>query len=729
MPEDRLATAPMIAAVQACGRLLPPAMLESAGQVLPQQGWPAALADDLAMLMFSSGSTGEPKGVRLTHRQLLCNLAQLAERSQLRCSDRSLSWLPLTHDMGLVLFHLCHTLAGLAQFKMTPLAFARDPLKLLEHISRHCITVTGMPNFGFDQLARAAARCPQGAWNLGSLRLVYNGAEPIDPELCRRFAAQFAPHGLAPHAISPGWGIAEASVVASAFPHTSLRLREGIPSRWVEAGASLRVGEPVRDGRPGEKASLELAALGPPVRGLEMRVLDDAGHELQAGHLGHLEIRGPNVSAGYYGAADTPWCATGDLGFVDTHGWVYLSGRAKDMLLLNGSNHFSNDIESALCRSLDWPVGQLAVVGVADPVRRIERVVAFFRHARSDGDADARAASLRNALESHLAYPVAAAIALPALPRTSSGKIRRFALRQALLEGEFDAALTAQAAGAWAGTGCPRALDEVERALVEVLRTLPGADLPATAMDPTLPLSRYGLDSVGFMQLAAALGERDHAQYDPAALIEAASLERIAATLSRARPAPPVPMPALALAALSDRQAALHLGRSLELCPGECPERYAEACWLDLEGELDLVRWIAAANEVLPCHPVLRALLQTGAGEAQWVLGSGPSWQLDHCACDGQVLEDMSLAFACQPIDLERGPLLRLRWLDAGIPAGGGSGRRWRLCLLTHHMVLDGWSLRMLLAQCFARAAGAALPTPQAGLWEEPQAPERAADD
>jgi acyl-CoA synthetase (AMP-forming)/AMP-acid ligase II len=206
-----------------------------------------------------------------------------------------------------------------------------------------------------------------------------------------------------------------------------LRRFADIPSLWISTQDGLPVGSDIRVCLPRASGASEIVALGPPMPGMRVRVLDDAGSSLPAGCLGHIEIQGPNVTRGYFDGPDREWCATGDLGFVH-EGLVYITGRAKDVLFINGRNHFSNDIEAALCKKLQWPANQLAVVGVTHPQRRTEQVVVFFRLERG-ADRKQQAEQMREALEQVLSYPIAGAIGLSALPKTTSGKIRRFALR------------------------------------------------------------------------------------------------------------------------------------------------------------------------------------------------------------------------------------------------------------------------------------------------------------
>ncbi len=671
-------------------------------------------ADDTALLMFSSGSTGDPKGVRLTHRQLLCNLAQIADRSELVSSDRSLSWLPLTHDMGLVLFHLCHTLAGIAQYKMTPLTFARAPGSLLTLASELKASLLGMPNFGFDQLNRLPETDDEH-WQLGSVRLIYNGAEPIDPVLTRRFLARFSRYGLDRHVICAGWGIAEACVVASILSCKQLAAFESLPTCWVGTGSALQVGSPVQICPPETPGALELAALGEPVHGLEVRVLDDTRRPLPLGHLGHLEIRGPNVTRGYYGQPSLDWCPTGDIGFLHD-GIVYLQGRAKDVLFINGRNFFSNDLETALCHATNWPANQLAVVGHTDPLRRTEQVVVFFRHGRSDGDSAPVAMRLQHALELILGYPVAAAIPVSTLPKTTSGKVRRFVLRNALQEGHYDGMLQEAAAVATTPTPIQRPLKQRELVLAELLRPLLGPAHAHTAIDPAVPLSRYGLDSVGYLQLAAAAGTKDGCEYDAAAWMQAGTLEAIVRCMEDTV-VTDTTRETLSVVPLSSRQQVLWLDLQVSPAPpAGLPGRYTEAYWLDLAGELDPDTWLTSARAILDSHPLLSSQLVDGEhGPVLMYLGT-PRYELEHAFCPEENLEARSQEIACLPLDLERGPLLRLYLLQAGT-GSADSKPRWRVCIQTHHLVADGWSLYLLLNQCLRQEPPAQQP---AGLWPEP---------
>lgn len=603
--------------------------------------------------------------------------------------------------MGLVLFHLCHTLAGIAQYKMTPLSFARDPVVLLERSTQYAITLLGMPNFGFDQVLRAAHHAPATNWNLSTVKLIYNGAEPIDPALCRRFIHFFAPFGLSKHVISPGWGIAEASVAATSFGTSQLGQYDGIPSLWVSGLQGMHIGHPIKLAQAGEEGSSELTALGPPMTGLQVRVLDDDGKTLAPSCLGHLEIRGPNVSTAYYDGEDHEWCPSGDLGFVH-QGIVYLTGRAKDVIFLNGRNFYSNDIETALCNALNFPANHLAVVGFHDPQRRVEQMVIFFRYERGV-DREKLAAKLRISLEKQLAYPVMAAIGLAALPKTTSGKIRRFALRQALLRGDYAQELNQSS------VQYQRPYQHREGDIAGLLAPL--LQLNVGALDPDLPLSRFGLDSVGFMQLAFRLQQHYGIAFSALEVVRAENLAGIAQlvdfAMTRKVNATPRGMSGSRVP-LTARQKMLWTASLLE------PEgtTYHETYWLRLKGQLDQERYLHAAKDVIAAHPMLHAIVDDQQELAlELAVSRGCDVSAHHCHASETdlILQRASL----QTFDLRRGPLIRLKLCTDELGQ--------TVWISAHHIITDGWSLHQLLSQIFNVYMGAEPPSQEAQLWfDEP---------
>jgi len=397
---------------------------------------------DLAFIQYSSGSTGDPKGVMLTHRNLTANIASIIEGAAFTDQDSVMSWMPLSHDMGLIGFHLTQLASGINHAIMRTELFARRPLLWLDLASQRRCTVLCSPNFGFQHYLRQYAHRPPQGLDLSSVRLIFNGAEPISAEVCRRFMRTMAPHGLKPSAMFAVYGLAEASLAVSfAMRETSLETVVVDPTR-------LRVGEPVRhEALNGGRVS-ELVKLGLPLSGVELRIVDEAGQTLGERMLGQLLIRGDNVTAGYFRdparsaeiiSADG-WLATGDLGFI-LEGQLVIAGREKDLVIINGQNHYPHDLERIAAEVVDIEANRVAAAGVRGPVADTEELAFFVIHRAGVAEFLPKVIELRRRMLQQTGLEVAHVVPVRQIPKTSSGKLQRYALAKAFELGEFDAPL------------------------------------------------------------------------------------------------------------------------------------------------------------------------------------------------------------------------------------------------------------------------------------------------
>ncbi|MFF6910679.1 amino acid adenylation domain-containing protein [Streptomyces sp. NPDC012389] len=415
--------------------------------------------DEVAFVQFSSGSTGAPKGVEVTHRAVLANLEQMRKASALGADDVVVSWMPYFHDMGLIGTHLAPLAARAKQVKIGPLSFAKRPRIWFEAADRHRATVLSAANFA---LALAVRRVPDevvARLDLSSVRLMLVGAEPIAPAVWREFARTMRPAGLDPAAAQPVYGLAEATLAVT-FPPPG-----EVAEPLVLDRAALSRGEAV-DAVAGEGA-VELMDVGVPVAGCAVRIVDEAGAELGDRRVGHILVSGPQLARGYHGlpgvSADVfagGWLRTGDLGFL-RKGRLCVTGRYKDVLFLNGRTFHAPDMEAVAAATPGLPPGAPAVIGSTDPVTGGERVVVFVPWARPPGEAaevlERVAARVREALL-HDDVRVLA-LAPGAFPRTTSGKLQRQRLRERFeardrgAGAESAAASSAGAGGSLAGAG------------------------------------------------------------------------------------------------------------------------------------------------------------------------------------------------------------------------------------------------------------------------------------
>ncbi|MDQ0988659.1 non-ribosomal peptide synthetase/type I polyketide synthase [Streptomyces sp. V2I9] len=399
----------------------------------------AAGPEDIAFVQFSSGSTGAPKGVEVTHGAVLANLRQIRAASALCADDVVVSWMPYFHDMGLIGTHLAPLAARARQVRIGPLSFAKRPGLWFEVAARHRATVLSAANFA---LALAVRRVPDevlARLDLSAVRLLLVGAEPIAPAVWRAFARKTRPAGLDPAAAQPVYGLAEATLAVT-FPPPG-----EVAEPLVLDRASLSGGVAV-DAEPGEGA-VELMDVGRPVAGCAVRIVDDAGAGLGDRRVGHIMVRGPQLARGYHGLPGVSaevfadgWLRTGDLGFL-RDGRLCVTGRHKDVLSLNGRTFHATDMEEVVAATHGLPSGAPAVIGSSDPVSGAERVVVFVPWARPPRDAatvlDRVAARVREALF----HDDVRVLALPpaAFPRTTSGKLQRRRLRERFEAGEFAA--------------------------------------------------------------------------------------------------------------------------------------------------------------------------------------------------------------------------------------------------------------------------------------------------
>ncbi|MEJ2534202.1 MAG: non-ribosomal peptide synthetase [Gammaproteobacteria bacterium] len=402
----------------------------------------AAQPDDTAFIQFSSGSTSAPKGVVLTHRNVLTNIDGIIQGGGFTDADRSLSWMPLTHDMGLIGFHLNMLAANVEHAIMDTSLFVRRPLLWLEKASELRATVLCSPNFGYKHALKVYESKGLEGVDLSAVRLIFNGAEPISVELAGRFMQAMARHGLRPDAMFCVYGLAEASLAVT-FP------APGAPLASVTAHRhGLNVGEPFREAAATDPDAITFARVGGPIPHCEVRIADDDDAPLGERAVGHVQIRGGNVTGGYYGGAaanaatfaDGGWLRTGDLGFF-VDGELVITGRSKDIIFVNGQNYYPHDLEEIAHQLDGLELGKVAVAGTTGPESGDDRILVFVLHRGDLAALEELARALRGHVNAQTGLEVHEVIPVQRIPKTTSGKVQRHKLVEAFLDGDFDGVL------------------------------------------------------------------------------------------------------------------------------------------------------------------------------------------------------------------------------------------------------------------------------------------------
>lgn len=413
----------------------------------------AVTADEVAYLQYTSGSTRSPAGVVITHDNAVTNARQAIDAYGLhRDRTRSVSWLPLFHDMGLMMSIVLPIVLGNRSVIMDPAAFLRHPDRWLQLMSKHPRAFSAAPNFAFDYCVRRTSGKDKGGLALDQVHTIINGSEPVRPETIERFAQEYAPCGFPPEAHRPSFGLAEATVFVAASP------RRNPVARWFDRDA-LAGGTARLRGADDPRAS-HLAACGTAV-GQHLAIIDPSNGRLRPdGHVGEIWLHGRNIGRGFWNQPEETartfgavingargnlprgnWMRTGDLGLIHD-GELYITGRIKDMIIVDGRNHYPQDIEATV-EEVHPLIRPGCVAAFSVETRDSEGVVVVAGRAAADAGSEADqqnlVAAVRREVSARHGLALEDLVLVPpgAVPRTSSGKVARGACRKRYIEGQL----------------------------------------------------------------------------------------------------------------------------------------------------------------------------------------------------------------------------------------------------------------------------------------------------
>nr|WP_052313046.1 non-ribosomal peptide synthetase [Corallococcus coralloides] len=682
-----------------------------------EDGWrpPVARPDTLAFLQYTSGSTGMPKGVMLTHGNLLHNLDAIHRSFRASADSVGVIWLPPYHDMGLIGGILEPLNGGFPVTLMSPLTFLRRPLVWLEAISQYKGTISGGPNFAFDLCARRISEEDRARLDLSSWEVAFCGAEPIRTETLERFNRTFGPQGFRAPSLYPCYGLAEGTLIA-----TGVTQGAGASALTLEAEALAR-SRAVRV-EPGTPGSRELVGCGRSMADQSMLIVDPEARTPRAdGEVGEIWLRGPSIAQGYWqrpeqteeafqarlaGTGEGPFLRTGDLGFV-VDGELYVTGRRKDLIILRGRNHYPQDLELTAERAhpaIRPGSGAAFSVDVAGE----ERLVQVHEVSLRDGvDLGPVLAAVRQALsEEHELQPHALLLVEPgSVPKTSSGKIQRRACRESFLDGSLRVVTQWKEGGALeahADVQEDAAPGDTAESMGAWLRSRVAARLRVRPdeVSSTEPITRLGLDSLAAVELSHDIEKGLGIILPMEALLQGPTIAELAGRVLAHRAgsnrlAPPALKPRTReeLPALSFAQQRLWF---LDALVRGSPAYHIPVA-VRLVGPLDVPALQHALDVLVRRHETLRTTFVSRDGvPAQRIHPDLPVTlePVDVSGREDRAQETARLARveAARSFDLETGPLMRALLVKEG------EGEHV-LVVVMHHIVSDGWSMGVMVRE------------------------------
>jgi FkbH-like protein len=671
---------------------------------------PAITDESTAFLQYTSGSTALPKGVMVSHGNILQNERMIQAQFSLSGDSTVVSWLPLYHDMGLIGSLLQPLFVGALGVLMSPSAFLQRPICWLKAISKYRAHCSGGPNFAYDLTVSRTNDDQRKDLDLSAWKVAFNGAEPVRASTIERFSRTFEPYGFRKDSFFPCYGLAEATLIVSGRP--GVKIVENEPGEGADGSARPR----------------QFVSCGVPAVDTQVIIVNPATMESSpAGEIGEIWVQSPSVAAGYWNqkelskqifGASLPdragsFLRTGDLGFlVDEE--LMIAGRLKDLIIIRGENYYPEDLELTASESHAGVRFQQGAAFTAE-IEGSEELVVLQGVDRSHRDNLADVARcVREAISQNHGVQVHTVLLAEsaAIPRTSSGKVQRHMCRAQFLADGFPALLKDAIACRVAGDGSSlpslRSVTE-EGELIpqeEEIRQIVGTAmrLNHACLSPIRPLTEWGLDSVAAAEIHQRLFQRFNADVPVTALLSGASVNDILAMVtvkgcarqtSETQKVGPIKARGEGESHLSVEQQRLWL--LSQVSPQKAA--YNVSAGLPIEGPLKPEVLRQAVQEVVERHEILRAMFRpTSAGpivetatsyEISWnhrvmAAASKKEWE--------QIAWNAGLRHAEIPFDLEKGPLIRFQLLEFG-PAD------FLLLVCAHHIIMDAESFRILFEQ------------------------------
>ncbi len=658
------------------------------------------LPSDLAFIQFSSGSTGDPKGVMLTHKNLLVNINSIIQTTRPTDNDSYLNWMPLTHDMGIIGWHLVPTFVTCDQNIMDTNLFVRHPLVWMHKVNEHQATILASPNFGFRHFLKQYKPDKHQEWDLSHVRLIFNGAEPISTDLTNEFLAEMSKYGLKRISMLPAYGMAEASLVVSLD-----NIDTEFKSIYLNRN-SLSVGEVVEEVEKNDVNGIALVELGQPLIDVYLRICDAHNRELPEGTVGFVQIRGENVTQGYYKnpaatskvMTEDRWLNTGDLGFL-RDGRLFFTGRAKDIIFVNGQNYYPSDLEEVALELQGIELNKIVFCGFTDHQDQREIILACVLFRKNLDSFIPLAIELKEFILSKIGIEITYVIPVKQILRTTSGKLQRYKFVQSYMDGEYK-----------------QVIDEVESRIIEVLSsrkieepTTKNEKIVTHLVSKVLDTDRIGigdnlihlgLNSLKAASLIFAVEEAFDVLIPLRKLFTAPTVKEIAVYIDSLEKSANPSIQRLSQEAyysVSAAQKRVFAANQI----GVDHTGYNLPFMITIEGKIDIKRLTQVFNTLIERHESLRTSFEIMGEEPVQKIWEEVYFNLPYYQISKNELERTVRDFV-QPFDLSKAPLFKACLLQLG-------SKHILICDV-HHIIADASSIEIFIKEMFLLYSGGVLP-------------------
>lgn len=645
--------------------------------------------DSIAFIQFSSGSTGNPKGVTLTHENLIINCKAIIKGMKVTEDDAFFSWLPLSHDMGMIGFSMTPIVLGINQCIMTTNKFIRDPFSWFEKALQCKATILCSPNFGYKYFLSKFDESRAKNLDLSKIRLIVNGAEAISYTLCNKFLNAMKKYNLKEETLFTVYGMAEASV-AVAFPPVNERFQIVFINR-----NKISLGKKIEIVDEKDENAVGFVKEGYAIDNCYLQIGNELGEELEEEYIGEIQIRGKNVTKGYYNneAATqnslTPqgWLRTGDIGFIKD-GQLVFTGRTKEIIVINGKNYYPYDIEKNICE-----LGEVVAVGELNKEKESEEIIIFVRCSKNK-DINLLAPKIKENLRTKMGLFVSDVVAVKKIPKTTSGKIQRYKLLEMYHEMKDRKYLNESISK----SGDLNVTTKNLQVIIESLISSCKAILQKNNLTADENIYESGMDSLKMSLLIQEIQESFNVDISYDEMFKLSTLNEVASYILNCNSSSSEFCIDYKSCAIdndgqyyqsSAAQKRIYVAAQME----EKSIAYNMPEAILIEGDINPIKVNKAFKTIIDRHEILRTSFELVDEQLVQIIHDKVDFEIDYYYATMDEVNSVIDKFI-KPFNLLKAPLMRVALIKS-------EGNKTILVIDMHHIISDGWSVAVLLQELF----------------------------